>query len=309
MSSFSKPRALRPGDRIAVCAPAGPVDAELLARGVAELGALGLQTVVPDDILERRGFTAGTVERRLRELHGQFADETVAGIFCARGGAGIVQLLPGLDMELLLAHPKVFVGYSDVTFLHTLLTNAGQVAFHGAMVARDLSGPYERESLLAAVCGDRAPYCSGEDELLALREGAGEGVLLGGCLSILAAAAGTPWALRPPEQDVLLLLEDLDEAPYRIDRLLRQLRAAGLFERVRGVVLGDFPGCSPPLAAGFTLPEVILEALAGIDVPVALGLSTGHTPHPVVTLPLGVRARLECAAERARFALLEHGVA
>jgi muramoyltetrapeptide carboxypeptidase len=264
--------------------------------------------VVPADILERRSFTAGSSERRLRELHAQFADDSIAGIFCARGGAGIIQLLPQLDMPLLRAHPKVFVGYSDVTFLHTLLCNAGQVTFHGAMVARDLSGPYHRESLLAAVCGDRPPYSSEEDELLPLREGAAEGLLLGGCLSILASALGTPWALRPPDADVLLLLEDLDEPPYRIDRLLRQLRAAGLFERVRGIVLGDFPGCSPPLAASFALQDVVLEALAGLELPIALGLSTGHTPHPNITLPLGVRARLECMGERASFSILETAV-
>ncbi len=303
-----KPRALRPGDRIGVVAPAGPVDAERLARGVAELRRLGFEPVVSEGASERRGFTAGSAERRLGELYGAFEDEAVAGVFCARGGAGVVQLLPRLEPARLLARPKVLLGYSDLTFLHALLNSRGLVTFHGPMVAREIGdGGYERESLLLAVSG-QGVYRSGEDELLPLRQGSAEGRLLGGCLSILAAGCGTPWALRADAEDVILLLEDVDEAPYKIDRMLRQLRAAGLFERVRGIVLGDLPGCSPSLEASYTLEEVVLEALAGLEVPIALGLSTGHTKNANVTLPLGVRACLECAAERADFRILEPAV-
>jgi muramoyltetrapeptide carboxypeptidase len=303
-----KPRALRPGDRIGVVAPAGPVDAERLARGVAELRRLGFEPSVPAGIEQRHAFTAGSAQRRLGELYGAFDDDALAGVFCARGGAGVVQLLPELEPARLLERPKVLLGYSDLTFLHAVLNSRGLVTFHGPMVAREIGDAgYHRESLMLAVSG-QGMYRSEDDELLPLRAGSAEGRLLGGCLSILAGACGTPWALRADDEDVILLLEDVDEAPYKIDRMLRQLRAAGLFERVRGIVLGDLPGCSPSLEASYTLEEVVLEALAGLDVPIALGLSTGHTKNPNVTLPLGVRARLECSGERADFRILEPAV-
>jgi len=305
-----KPPALRPGDLVGVCAPAGPVDSDRLERGVAELRRLGFDVRLPEGLLERRGFTAGTAERRLLELYALFEDDRVRGILGARGGAGVIQLLPRLDVGRLLAHPKVFLGYSDLTFLHALLNNNGIVTLHGPMVARELAGgTYHRENLLAALTGQGAPYATEPDELLPLQQGTVEGRLLGGCLSILAAASGTPWALRGDRsEEVILLLEDVDEPPYKIDRMLRQLRATGAFDRVRGVVLGDFPGCSPALDSSDTLVDVMLEALSGLDLAIALGLSTGHTPHPNVTVPLGVRARLECSADRADFRILEPAV-
>jgi len=265
----------------------------------------------PAGLLERRGFTAGSVERRLEELYAAFEDEQVRGVVAARGGAGVIQLLERLDVTRLAAHPKVFLGYSDLTFLHVLLNQRGLATFHGPMVAREFAdGGYHRESLLAAVTGQGAPYVSEPDELLPLAPGTASGRLVGGCLAILAAGAGTPWALRGDAAEArILLLEDVDEPPYKVDRMLRQLRAAGVFEGVRGVLLGDFPRCSPGLDASYTLQDVILEALAGLALPIALGLSTGHTPHPNVTLPLGVQARLVCSDAQAEFRILEAAVA
>jgi muramoyltetrapeptide carboxypeptidase len=284
------------------------VNPDSLKRGVAELEALGFAVQVGEAALERRHFTAGSIERRLRDLHALFADDTIRGVFCARGGAGSLGLLPALDVALIRARPKVLVGYSDITFVHAVLNNAGHVTFHGPLVAREFADrSYHRDSLLAAIQGVGPAYASEADELLPLREGAAEGRFLGGCLSILAAGCGTPWELRPPD-DCILLLEDVDEPPYRVDRLLRQLRAAGVFARARGVVLGDFVGCSPPRDADYSLEDVILEALSGLDVPIALGLSTGHTKSPNLTLPLGVRARLVCEGGVARFEVLERAV-
>jgi muramoyltetrapeptide carboxypeptidase len=132
-------------------------------------------------------------------------------------------------------------------------------------------------------------------------------VLRGGCLSILAAAAGTPWALAPDKEDTILFLEDVDERPYRIDRMLLQLRESGALAGVRGVVFGDMKGCAPRFDESYRLEEVLLDALEGLEVPVALGLSSGHTASPAVTLPLGVKARLRCG-ERASFEVLEAAV-
>lgn len=311
MRAFAKPRALRPGDRVGVCAPAGAVDAAGLERGLVELRGLGFEPVVSDAILEQRGFTAGSAERRLAELYSFFEDRSVAGVFAARGGAGIIQLLPSLDVARLVAHPKLLLGYSDLTFLHVLLNNAGLVTFHGPMLARELADEnYDRESLLAAVSGDVDHTANETADLLALSEGRAEGRLLGGCLSILCAGLGTPWALRGPVDDdeqTLLFLEDVNEAPYRIDRMLRQLRAASLLDRVSGILFGEMVGCWPDAEAEYTLEDVILEALDGLEIPIAIGFPSGHCPRGV-TLPLGVRAGLECGGDAGRFEILESGV-
>jgi muramoyltetrapeptide carboxypeptidase len=176
------------------------------------------------------------------------------------------------------------------------------------MVARELAdgaSAYDGASLWYALTGEGEPYASGPDDLVPLAEGTAEGVLRGGCLSLLAAAAGTPWAMRRADEPTILFLEDVDEKPYRIDRMLRQLRASGGLEGVAGVVFGDMKGCAPGFHENYGLEEVLLEALSGLEVPVALGQSSGHTAHPNVTLPLGVRARLECANGEARFTCLE----
>jgi muramoyltetrapeptide carboxypeptidase len=284
------------------------VDAGRLEKGAAALRELGFEVRVGDGILDRHRFAAGTVERRLAELHGLFADDAVAGIVCARGGAGAGWLLPRLDAALLRAHPKVFVGYSDVTLLHLYLNRQGLVTFHGPMVAGEVAnGSYDRSSFLWAVTGQGAPWASEPDELVSLRAGTAQGVVRGGCLSLLAAAAGTPWALQTAGEPTLLFLEDVDEKPYRIDRLLMQLRQSGALEGVVGIVFGDMKGCSPALEMDYSLEDVLLEALAGLDVPIALGLSSGHTTHPFVTLPLGVQARLVCGDE-ARLEMTQAGV-
>jgi muramoyltetrapeptide carboxypeptidase len=306
-----KPRALRPGDVIGVAAPAGPVEEDRLGRGVAELEKLGFTVRVADGVRERKGFTAGTVESRLQQLHGLFADPAVAAIACARGGAGTIQLLPGLDRELLGRNPKVLLGYSDATLLHLEMQRLGLTSLHGPMVARGLDegeAGFDRASLWHGLTGEGAPYQSGEDDLLPLADGTAEGLVRGGCLSLLAAAAGTPWAMPRSDEPAILFLEDVDEKPYRIDRMLRQLRASGGFDGVSGVLFGEMKGCTPGFDEDYTLEDVLVEALAGLGVPVAFDLSSGHTSLPGITLPLGVHARLECANGTASLAVLEPAV-
>jgi muramoyltetrapeptide carboxypeptidase len=287
------------------------VEAERLQRGVLELETLGFAVRVGEGALARRGFTAGSVEARLRQLQDLLRDPEVGGIVCARGGAGAGRLLAGLDASLLRLHAKPFVGYSDITWLHLALGRLGLVSLHGPMVARELAdgeGAYHRESLWHALTGEGGPYVSGPDDLHPLRPGVASGVLRGGCLSILASAVGTPWELRPGGEATILLLEDVDEAPYRIDRMLFQLRASGVLDGVRGIVFGEMKGCAPGPDADYALEEVLLEALAGLEVPVAFGLPSGHTTHPNVTLPLGVAVRLRCGASEARLEVDEVAV-
>jgi muramoyltetrapeptide carboxypeptidase len=307
--SWARPRALRPGDLLGVCAPAGAVDQERLRRGVARLEQMGYRVRLGGAVGKRHRFTAGTTEERLADLRGFYDDDEVAGILCARGGAGAGWLLPHLDAGLLREHGKPFVGYSDLTFFHLVLNRLEQVSFHGPMVAWEFAqGAFDGRSWKSALEGGVDPYATEPGDILVLRDGEGEGRLLGGCLSILAAAAGTPWALRPDPEGTILFIEDVDEKPYRVDRMLLQLRLAGAFEGVRGIVFGDMKGCNPPASADFSLEDVLRESLAGLDIPVALGLSSGHVTGPNVTLPLGVRARLRCHADEARFQILEASV-
>ncbi|HEY6554432.1 MAG TPA: LD-carboxypeptidase [Vicinamibacteria bacterium] len=304
-----KPRALRPGDTVALCAPSGPIEPEFVATGIRELEGMGFRVLSPPDLDRRTRFTAGPVERRVAELHDLFENPEVRAIVCARGGAGALALLPHLDPSRIEGDAKVFVGYSDVTALHLFLGRLGLVTIHGPMAGRSLvPGRYHRESFLAALTGEGAPYASEPDDLLTLREGEGVGILRGGCLSLLAAAAGTPWALRPDDEGTILFLEDIRERPFRIDRMLTQLRLAGAFENVRGIVFGEMKGCGPAAGEDYTLEEVLLESLSGLDLPMAIGLSSGHTNGPNVSLPLGVRARLTCGVE-SRLEVLESAVA
>jgi muramoyltetrapeptide carboxypeptidase len=291
-----------------VCAPAGAVDPRALEKGIAELEALGFQVKRTEGLAGRRAFTAGPRETRLAGLRGLFADGDVKAVFCARGGAGAAELMAHLDPEWFRA-PKIFVGYSDLTLVHLFLNRRGVVTFHGPMVAKELgSGHYDRASLLWALTGEGTPYRSDDEDLLSLRPGEAEGRLRGGCLSLLAAAAGTPWALDTSPEDTILFVEDVDEPPYRIDRMLRQLRDSGALSGVKGIVFGDMKGCSPGIDADYTLEDVIGDALEGLDGPVALGLSSGHSTGPHVTLPLGVRARLSASPDRAQLELLEAAV-
>ena len=210
---------------------------------------------------------------------------------------------------LLRENPKPLVGYSDITWLHLALGRLGIPSLHRPMAARELAdgeAAYDRESLWHAHTGEGQPYASAPDALLQpLRDGSAEGVLRGGCLAILAAAAGTPWALQSRGEPTILFVEDVDEPPYRIDRMLLQLEASGALEGVRGIVFGEMKGCIPERDADYTLEDALLEALEGLDIPIAFGLASGHASRPNITLPLGVRVRLECGTSEARFEALE----
>jgi len=310
-SGWIRPRALRPGDLIGVCAPSGFVDGERLERGVRELEGLGFRVRVPEGALSRSRFTAGSAARRRAELEALFAAEDVAGIVCARGGAGAGALLREIDRNCLAANPKLFVGYSDVTAVHLLLNRLRLVSVHGPMLARDLAaGSYHEASLRHALTGAGKPYRAPAGQLEGILVGEAEGVLVGGCLSLLASAAGTPWALDPSIDDVVLLVEDVAEPAYRIDRMLQQLGDSGALDNVRGVVFGTLPGCHAPEGADYTVSDVIRGVLERLGIPVARGLPTGHAERGGVSLPLGVRARLRVEATGiAEFSVLERGVA
>jgi len=298
MTFWRRPRAVRPGGIIGVCAPAGPVEADALDAGVAELERLGFRVRLTPGVRSRSGFTAGSAATRKADLMGLLLDETIGAVVCARGGAGAIHVLPLLSTGGLPAVPKPVVGYSDITLLHLWLQRAGWMTLHGPMVARDLAqGSSDSESLLAALAGSFRAEHDASSGLSGLRVGRGQGVLRGGCLSLLVAAIGTPWQMIIREPTILFL-EDVNEPAYRLDRLLRQLKLAGSLDGVTGVVLGAMAGCAgdPDLPS---VADVVAEVLGDLGIPLAVGLRSGHVAEGNLTLPMGCLADLECEGDSA----------
>jgi muramoyltetrapeptide carboxypeptidase len=281
---------LKAGSRVAVVSPASAAKPELVARGVAGLRAFGYEPVVMPHALARGPmYYAGSAEDRVADLHAAFADTTIDGVMCTRGGWGSAELLPLLDRELMRANPKVFVGYSDHTSLHVWFWNeCGMPTFYAPMVAADWSrdNGVDERTWRAAVEGVRRWSVGEADGLKVLRSGRAEGRLLGGCLSILAEGLGTPWALRFDEPCVLFL-EDIGTKPYQWDRMLQHLKYAGLMENVAGVVLGDM-SANVEESEMELLTHACLHALRDFDGPIAMGLKSGHVSAGNRSLPLGV---------------------
>lgn len=286
------PPPARPGDRVGVAALSGPVDPARLAAGLAALVALGFEPVPAANLASRRGYLAGDDDERLAAFHGLAADPTLTAIFFARGGYGVPRLLERLDWELLAARPRAYVGYSDLTpFLSEVVRRLGCASFHGPMVAADLArglSPEEEGSLLGALAGELPMTCPAAGALL---PGEAEGPLAGGCLSLLAATAGTRFA--PDLEGAILLLEDVNERLYRIDRMLTQLLEAGLLDGVAGVALGRLDLAPGEDAAA--LPGLLCDRLGSLGVPVVHGLPCGHSA-PNRTFPLGLAARLDAGS-------------
>jgi len=289
-----KPRALRPGDRIAIVAPASPFTREDFDAGVAEIRRLGFEPVYDDDVFARDRYLAGSPELRARALQAAWTDPTTTAVIAVRGGYGSVHLLPLLDAREMQAHVKVFMGYSDNTSLLTWLTQqCGMVAFHGPMLAGRLAKGdvgYDRDTLMRCLC---RPEPVGEivhEQLETLVPGEAAGTLVGGTLTQLAASLATPFAFCPPDGCVLFL-DEVGERPYRLDRLLTQLRLAGILSRTAAIVFGELPECDEPGGA-LLARDTVRELTKNFPGPVLFGLPSGHTDGACMTIPLGVRARV-----------------
>lgn len=304
-----RPRRLQPGDRVALVAPASPVQPDDLARGADELRLLGFEPVWDDRVLARHGYVAGTPSVRAGVLQDAWRDPSIRGIVGVRGGYGSQQVLPAIDPRWMAADPKVFVGYSDLTALLVWHVQHGAVAFHGPMaegrLARGASA-YDRASLLAAIGQPMAMGTLAPAGVEVLREGEAHGVLMGGTVTQLAALLGTPYALIPREPTVLFL-EDVGERPYRLDRLMTQLHQAGVFRAVTGLVLGTFPRCDE-LGGGPTARAVLRDLFAAFPGPVVFGFPSGHVDGATWTLPFGVAARLTASGPTAALSVEEAAV-
>jgi muramoyltetrapeptide carboxypeptidase len=289
-----KPRALRPGDRIGIVAPSSPFERAAFGRGVEEVRSMGFEPVFDDRVFGRSGYLSGAAAARAAAFLSAWQDPSIAAIVAARGGYGSVQVLPLVDPGFLRATPKALVGYSDVTSLLTFVScQCGMVCFHGPHVAGGLAhqdSGYDRPSFLAALtCAAPMGELKAEGaEVLVQGEAAGR--LFGGNLTVLAASLGTPFAFDPPVGHVLFL-DETGERPYRLDRLLTQLRLAGLLSRAAAIVFGEMPGCDEP-GPGPTARDAVSALVRDFPGPVLFGFPSGHTRGPGVTLPLGVRARV-----------------
>ncbi len=330
-----RPPALAPGSSIRVFSPASASDPVAFRRGVTELERLGYHVQSDSSPLPPEGYFAAPLEARLADLASALRDPEVNALIAERGGYGSAALLdhlespgitaPALRRRSLLRRspksvaklvPKLLIGYSDITALQTYLWQRWRWAtIYGPMVAAgfgggaDQPGGYDLASFLNAVgAGPRdqgrvarsGAHGSRQNWTVLLGgetlvPGSASGVLLGGCLALLQTTLGTPWEI--DTTGAILLLEDCGVKPYQVDRMLVHLAQAGKFRAVRGIVLGEFPGCEPPPGSNVTVRDVCQRLLSGLRVPITFGAAVGHTPRPMLTLPLGVRATLTAVGE------------
>jgi muramoyltetrapeptide carboxypeptidase len=304
-----KPPALRPGDSVGIVAPASNVKRADLEAGCEALRRAGYRPVYSASIFEKDLYFAGSVERRARELEDMFVRDDVRAIVCARGGYGANYLLTELDIEIIKAHPKILVGYSDITTLLTyFLDVAGLIIFHGPMAAKDWSheNGVDLPSWQAAVSGSIPWDVALGTGASGLVDGEAQGILYGGCLSILVASLGTPYEIKT--DGTILFLEDLAAKPFQIDRMLMQLKLGGHLDAVRGIVFGEMLDCVQAANQDYTLQEVVTRIVGDLRVPVAFGVKSGHVTSSNITLPFGVRAKLAVRSGQVKLKMLESAV-
>lgn len=295
-----KPPALLPGDTVGIIAPASAVDRDLLEKGCEGLSRMGYKPFYHPSIFEHDLYFAGSVERRARELEEMFECDEVRAIVCARGGYGCNTLLDMLDIGKIAAHPKIFVGYSDVTTLLTWFCDAANlVTFHGPMVNKDFGNPEGVEAAswqaLERPGVAHLPAFFQYSGVRGMVDGFAEGILYGGCLSLLVASLGTPYEIKTA--GTILFLEDINVKPYQVDRMLMQLKLAGKFEGVRGLIFGEMLECRQATGQPYSLEEVIEGIVGPLRVPVAFGFPSGHVARKNRTLPLGVQATMRVAGD------------
>ena len=295
---YVRPPLLAPGARVALVAPAGPLAGEKdLARSRENAHSLGWEAVVGANVRRRADYLAGTDAERLVDLNAALADPAIDAVWCVRGGYGVMRLLEGVDYDALRRRPKAVMGYSDVTaLLAAVQLRAGVVAYH-APTARSTLTPFARDSFVRAVVTGDDP-CGEAAAARVLRPGRAEGRLAGGNLALLAALAGTPFA--PDLDGAILVLEDVNEQTYRVDRMLRQLHLAGLLRGARGLVCGTFVDCpQSPAADARALDDLFTELADALDIPCISGAPVGHI-NDQWTLPLGMPTALDAEARCVR---------
>ena len=291
------PPRLRPGDTVGIAAPASPFDAEQFYLGVGLLETAGFKILVPKNLFLKNGYLAGTDSQRAALFMDMFTNPVVKAVLCARGGYGSMRILPLIDYKCIREKPKIVVGFSDVTaLLAALYGRCGLVTFHGPVVA-GLPGLDEQSlTALTSAIGGPAPVDISAPQGETVCPGSGTGPVLAGNLTTLCHLIGTPYM--PPVQGHLLLLEDRGEAPYRVDRMLSQLRLAGCFEAIAGLAFGSFDDCGHP----DELARIFADHFSDGRFPVLTGLAVGHGKRNL-TIPIGMTATLDADRRRLTYHL------
>lgn len=314
---LKKPPRLRFGDTIALVAPGGPTSEEAIAQAVARIERLGFRARQSPNLRAAFGAYAGSVRQRVDDLHAMFLDKDVKAIWCIRGGSGCISLLASLDYRLMRANPKILLGFSDITALQlALYRQADLVSFHGP-VASSSDSPYSTEHMLAVLMEPQASYTipmapenslrAASDAQYALRtvtHGQAQGRLIGGNLSMLSALAGTPYAA--DFRNAILFIEEVGEAPYRVDRMMTQLELAVGLKRAAAVMVGICRDCGPKDSdPSLSFDETMDLHLKPLSIPAVSGYSFGHI-RDQFTLPIGINARIDTL--RQTVTLLESAV-
>lgn len=295
-----KPFQLKTNSTIGVLSPASrPADERLYRQGIAYLSQLGYRVVEADHVLDQRGYLAGSDAARAGDVNAMFRDPTIDAIICSRGGYGTARLLPYLDYAALRRHPKIFVGYSDITALNLAIWQQCRlVTFSGAMVAVEMGkgiAPFTEHHFWRMLTRPEPIGLLTNPEgspIHIYHPGKASGVLLGGCLSLINVLLGTPFC--PDFRNAILFIEDIDEEPYRVDRYLAQLKLAGILDQVAGIVVGQFTDCGPrdPEKPTLSLNEIFDDYLSPLKVPIITNFAYGHDTIKHI-MPIGVEAELD----------------
>lgn len=295
-----KPVRLQAGDTVGVIAPASPPNQENLARGIDYLKELGLNVKVGKHVSKINGYLAGSDKERLNDLHEMFQDPEVKAVICACGGYGTGRIAAQIDYEIIKNHPKIFWGYSDITFLHTAIRqNTGLVTFHGPMLGSDIgkedTHSLSKEGFKQLFEPISLVYTEKLSRLEMLVEGAASGELVGGNLSLLVSTLGTAYEINTKGK--LLFIEDVNEEPRSVDRMLNQLYMAGKLEDAAGIIVGDFCDCTAKRELTLSLEEVTLHYVKLANKPSLKGFLIGHC-NPHISIPFGVHATLNTFEKR-----------
>ena len=286
---IKKPSRLIAGDTLGIIAPSSPFDKLKFRSGISVLEEMGFTVFFPETIFEQKGYLAGSDVHRADIINSMFANPDIKGIICARGGYGALRILPMIDFNTVASHPKVFIGCSDVTvLLNAFYSKCGMVSLHGPMIeslAKALD--QTKQSLCDVLLKEQALTVPCKDRVV-IHSGMASGIMAGGNLTTLCHLIGTPF--EPDFSGQILLLEDIGESPYRIDRLLMHMKLAGCFEQIRGIVLGSFKGCGEP----DLVYQIFDDIFSNDSFPILAGFDIGHD-EPNLTIPFGINASFDTA--------------
>ncbi|MCF6183974.1 MAG: LD-carboxypeptidase [Bacteroidales bacterium] len=286
---------LKPGDTVGLITPAGFIDEKKLSIAVKNIEAFGLNVFYNDSVLEKSGYLAGNDESRLKEFHSMYKNNNIKAIVCVRGGYGTTRLLDNVDFSLIKQNPKPLIGYSDITALiNAIYKKTGITGFHGVVGAGNFT-EYTSLNFKNLFFGNSENvvielFEKHKETAFVINEGFVSGKLVGGNLALVVSVLGTPYDVS--WQDKIIFLEDIGEAPYKIDRMLTQLISVGKFNNVKGIILGQFRGCEPEKedeANSFSLKEVIIDRIKPMNIPSVYGFSFGHIKNQVI-FPVGIKA-------------------